>query len=42
MATVLVNNDNSMIVTIPERIMQHSKNIHTITILFLRCMKDMI
>lgn len=32
MATVLVNNDNSMIVTIPERIMQHSKNIHTITI----------
>ena len=32
MATVLVNNDNSMIVTVPERIMQHSKNIHTITI----------
>lgn len=32
MATVLVNNDNSMIVTVPERIMQHSKNVHVITI----------
>lgn len=32
MITILINNQNQMIVTTSELIMQHSKNVHTIQI----------